>query len=169
MEIETWKVANLTLDPNNARKHDQKNLDAIKASLEKFGQRKPIVITTTGTVLAGNGTLEAAIELGWKELTVAVAPKDWDSDTAKAYALADNRTAELAQWDTSVLLNQIVELDATGWEVKDFGFEKPKHTEMPDFQPDTTEQPRLDQRAATICPSCAFEWRVGAKGEIEPA
>ena len=54
--METVAIESLELDPNNARKHSKRNLDAIAASLEKFGQRKPIVIHN-GVVIAGNGTL----------------------------------------------------------------------------------------------------------------
>jgi DNA modification methylase len=129
MKIETWKVANLLPDPQNARKHDQRNLDAIKTSLDKFGQRKPIVITPEGVVLAGNGTLEAAKALGWTEIAVTVVPSEWDYATAKAYALADNRSAELAEWDTSVLASQLVELDAEGWDIGELGFDVPEPTE----------------------------------------
>lgn len=170
MIIETWLIKNLQADPNNARTHDKRNIDAIAASLEQFGQRKPIVITAEGVVLAGNGTMTAAKQLGWKELQVSVTPEDWDYATAKAYALADNRTAELAEWDQSVLASQLIELDVEGWNVTDLGFGEPTTAETPDtpdFKP-VEENPRLDQRSATICPSCAFEWRVGAKGEIEP-
>jgi ParB-like chromosome segregation protein Spo0J len=56
MKLETRKLSDLTTDPENARKHDKRNLDAIAASLEKFGQRKPIVVMPTGVILAGNGT-----------------------------------------------------------------------------------------------------------------
>lgn len=131
MNIETWLIKNLELDPNNARKHDQRNLDAIKESLDKFGQRKPIVVTAEGVVLAGNGTVEAAKALGWDEITVAVAPKEWDADTAKAYALADNRSAELADWDYKVLHNQLFELDTSGWNIEALGFDIPEPVELP--------------------------------------
>lgn len=126
MNVETWLINNLTLDPKNARKHDQRNLDAIKASLDKFGQRKPIVVTKAGVVLAGNGTVTAAKALGWKNITVTVAPEDWDADTAKAYALADNRSAELAEWDQTVLASQLVELDVAGWDLAGLGFDVPE-------------------------------------------
>lgn len=62
------KVADLALDPANARKHSDKNLAAIKASLTRFGQQKPIVIDSSGVVRAGNGTLAAAKALGWAEI-----------------------------------------------------------------------------------------------------
>jgi 16S rRNA G966 N2-methylase RsmD len=117
-------IAELSLDPRNARKHSQRNLEAIAASLEKFGQRKPIVVHR-GVVLAGNGTLEAAKTLGWTEIDVAEVPDDWDNDTAKAYALADNRTAELAEWDESELAKQLLELVDAEWNITELGFEVP--------------------------------------------
>jgi len=129
MKLETWLIANLTADPQNARTHDKRNLDAIATSLTKFGQRKPIVITPEGIILAGNGTVQAAKQLKWKEVQVTVTPKDWDYATARAYALADNRSAELAEWDTSVLASQLVELDAEGWDIGELGFDVPESTE----------------------------------------
>ena len=160
-------ITDLSLDPKNARKHSARNLEAIAASLEKFGQRQPIVVHR-GVVLAGNGTLEAAKSLGWTEIDVAEVPDDWDNDTAKAYALADNRTAELAEWDESELAKQLLELQDADWGITELGFEITKVLDEPNFQPENIEQPRLDQRAPIICPQCSFEWRVGAKGEIDP-
>lgn len=118
-------IATLKLDPNNARKHSERNLDAIAASLEKFGQRKPIVVHN-GVVIAGNGTLEAAKKLGWNEILIAEVPSDWDKDTAKAYALADNRTAELAEWDENALAKQLLELEDEGWDIASLGFDTPE-------------------------------------------
>ena len=160
-------ITDLSLDPKNARKHSARNLEAIATSLEKFGQRKPIVVHR-GVVLAGNGTLEAAKSLGWTEIDVAEVPDDWDNDTAKAYALADNRTAELAEWDESELAKQLLELQDADWDITELGFEITKVLDEPNFQPENIEQPRLDQRASIICPQCSFEWRISAKGEIEP-
>lgn len=122
MKIVQKLISELKTDPNNARKHSNKNLDAIVSSLEKFGQRKPIVVHN-GVVIAGNGTLEAAQKLGWHEITVTEVPENWDDDLAKAYAIADNRTAELAEWDTPVLVAQLLEMEEEGWNLKEFGFD----------------------------------------------
>jgi len=123
LRIETVNINSLTPDPANARKHDGKNLKAIASSLEKFGQRKPIVVTPDSIVVAGNGTLEAAKSLGWTEIAIARTPSGWTWDQIKAFALADNRTAELAEWDDKVLADQLLELDANGWELEELGFE----------------------------------------------
>jgi len=103
-------IADLTPDPANARKHGQKNLDAIKASLHKFGQRKPIVVQSEGMIVrAGNGTLEAAKALGWTHLAAVVI--DEDNATAAQFAIADNRTGELAEWDDETLASLLDGMD----------------------------------------------------------
>ena len=129
MNIETLRILELTPDPNNARQHDDKNLKAIMGSLKEFGQRKPIVITEAGVIVAGNGTVEAAKRLGWLDIEVVRVPSDWTDAQVKAFAIADNRTAELANWNQEVLTSQLLELEAEGWELAEFGFEP---LEMPD-------------------------------------
>ena len=137
MELETVAIESLRLDPQNARKHSTRNIDAIKTSLEKFGQRKPIVVHN-GVVIAGNGTLEAARLLGWEKITISVCPADWDADTAKAYALADNRTAELAEWDAVVLSNDLEDLSNLGWNLDLLGFADYKSLNI---HPEVVENP----------------------------
>ncbi|MBU6346274.1 MAG: ParB N-terminal domain-containing protein, partial [Cyanobacteria bacterium REEB494] len=89
--------------PGNPRIGD---VDAVAASLEKFGQRKPIVVRKDdGTIIAGNHTWQAAKKLGWKEIAVAYVGDD--DTTAQAYALADNRTAELGSYDEQALKDLI--------------------------------------------------------------
>jgi DNA modification methylase len=129
MKLENLRIADLTPDPQNARQHDDKNLKAIMGSLKEFGQRKPIVITEAGTIVAGNGTVEAAKRLGWLDIEVVRVPSDWTDAQVKAFAIADNRTAELANWNQEVLTSQLLELEAEGWELAEFGFEA---FELPD-------------------------------------
>lgn len=144
METVSVSIDSLTLDPRNARRHSERNLRAIQESLSRFGQRKPIVVRGS-QVLAGNGTLEAARQLGWTEIRVVEAPADWNEDTAKAYALADNRTAELAEWDEIELGKQLLELERDGWDIEALGFdqrqmEKPEPADEDDI-PDTPDEP----------------------------
>lgn len=124
MKVIRAKVEGLAHDPSNARLHGEKNLAAIRASLEAFGQVKPLVVHR-GVVVAGNGTLEAARGLGWDRVSVVELPEDWPAERVQAYALADNRTAELASWDDGVVEEQLRELDAAGWDVTGLGFDAP--------------------------------------------
>ena len=101
MKTEVVDISTLTLDPANARRHDERNLEAIRASLLRWGQQKPLVVDEQGVVVAGNGTLEAARALGWTEITVV--RTDLAGAERIAFAIADNRTSELAAWDDDVL------------------------------------------------------------------
>lgn len=91
--------------PGNPRKGD---VTAVARSYEKFGQLKPIVAKSDGTVVGGNHQLAAAKQLGWTH--IAVTRFAGDDITAKAFALADNRTAELGSYDTGLLAELISEV-----------------------------------------------------------
>lgn len=109
MNTELVPIADLTPDPANARKHDERNLKAIIDSLRAFGQQKPIVVDARGIVVAGNGTMEAAKRLGWDE--IAIVRTELDPTQATAFGIADNRTAELAEWDNEVLASLMDSMD----------------------------------------------------------
>jgi len=112
-------ISALKADPQNARRHDNRNLEALKQSLLRFGQVKPVVALVDGTVIAGNGTMAAAQDLGWTELAVVTFT---DPKLARAYAIADNRTAELATWDAQVLADALRSFEADGVELAAVGF-----------------------------------------------
>jgi len=125
MTVEDIPVSELLFDPANVRKHPEANLAAIKASLTRFGQQKPIVVDPKGVVVAGNGTLAAAKALGWR--TVKAVRTNLAGAEATAFAIADNRTAELAEWDDAALHQQLAAiaiddeelLAATGFDEKE--------------------------------------------------
>ena len=147
-------IDSLDFDPANARKHSEANLSAIAGSLREFGQRKPIVVTSSGIVVAGNGTLEAARRLGWTHLDCVEVPVEWDESQVKAFALADNRTGELAEWNPVILSAQLLELEAEGFDITAIGFEKKiKEKELEEFE-------TYDDKEETSyrCPKCAYEW-----------
>ena len=108
LKIERVPLGSLHADPANARAHGPRNLEAIQASLARFGQVKPIVVDGDGVIRAGNGTYEAARELGWLEIQIV--RTDLEGTEATAYAIADNRTAELAEWDNATLTALLDEL-----------------------------------------------------------
>jgi DNA modification methylase len=125
VRTERVTVASLLFDAANVRKHGERNLDAIKASLARFGQQKPIVVDGDGIVRAGNGTLMAAKALGWDEIEIV--RTNLRGSEATAYAIADNRTAELAEWDEAALAEQLAALqiddealaEATGFDASE--------------------------------------------------
>lgn len=149
-------IDTLTPDPENARTHSERNLDTIKESLREFGQRKPIVVTQSGVVLAGNGTLESAKRLGWIQIATVTVPNTWTYEEARAYAIADNRTAELAKWNGTLLSQQLEQLEEAGFGSAVLGFKLPDINEP---QQNPTREIEIDSFNFTHdCPSCGFEF-----------
>ena len=109
----------LKLDSKNVRTHSPANLNALANSLSTFGQQKPLVTLKDGTVIAGNGALIAAKKIGWKELAVVVYP---DKKTAVAYALADNQTGLLRDWDFEMMAETFKDLQLEGFNLEKIGF-----------------------------------------------
>jgi len=101
MKLETMKLDDMTCDAANVRLHSDKNISAIKKSLKRFGQQHPIIVDAEGVIRAGNGRYAAMRELGWKECNVV--RTNLKDREATAFAIADNRTAELAGWDLDAL------------------------------------------------------------------
>ena len=94
-------IDSVDIDPANARRHPETNMDALVASMKRFGQQQPILVDQKGVCVAGSGRLNAARQLGWNHIAV-IQTKLVGSDRA-SYAIADNRIAELADWDNDAL------------------------------------------------------------------
>jgi ParB-like chromosome segregation protein Spo0J len=122
VKIEKCKISELVPDPANVRLHNEKNLQAIKGSLARFGQQKPLVCTPEGVIIAGNGTFEAAKMLGWEKIDVIRTSLKGSDLTA--FGIADNRTAELAEWDSEALAKTLASLEVEGFILDEIGFEK---------------------------------------------
>jgi ParB-like chromosome segregation protein Spo0J len=105
-------IGDLREDPDNANLHNERSVEDIAASFKEFGQQKPLVYKKGGTVVAGNGGLRAAKRLGWTH--VAAVLFEGTSERARAYAIADNRTAEHSERDEDVLGRQLRDL-AEAW------------------------------------------------------
>jgi site-specific DNA-methyltransferase (adenine-specific) len=94
------------------------SVEAIRESLERNGQYRPVVVNRrSGEVLAGNHTLAAATQLGWSE--IAATYVSVDAEQAKRIVLADNRTNDLAGYDEGLLaelLNELPDLTGTAYD-----------------------------------------------------
>jgi len=121
---------NYTLDPRNARRHPERNLTAVEASLRELGAGRSIVVDREGVVIGGNAVYEKARELGIpvREITtkgdelIVVRRVDLATDDTrrKALALADNQTATLAEWDEVVLSELLAEVEEIDFETMGF-------------------------------------------------
>lgn len=115
-------IDSLADDPRNANTHGERNLNAIAESFERFGQRKPLVVRREGRVIeAGNGAKQALMAKGWTH--IAVVECDDDADTAMAYALADNQSARLSDWNFQQLGENLAELIDAGWNAGVLGWD----------------------------------------------
>jgi len=103
-------LSSVELHPRNPRVGD---VEAVAASLRRFGQQKPIVVQkSTGYVVAGNHLLRSALSLGWTEIAANVV--ELDDAKATAFMLADNRTADLGGYDDALLAAVLAEQAAAG-------------------------------------------------------
>lgn len=110
LRVERVPLSSIHPDPANVRLHDERGLEAIKGSLARFSQQKPIVVDRGGVIRAGNGTYAAAKALGWETILVVVT--DLEGLEATAYAIADNRTSDLSAFDMPSLGALLEELQA---------------------------------------------------------
>ena len=136
MEVIDKKIEELTPYAKNPRKNDQA-VNAVAASIKEFGFKVPIVIDSDGVIVAGHTRLKAALLLGLKTVPCVVAD-DLTEDQIKAFRLADNKTAELAEWDYALLDEEIAEL--TDIDMSQFGFDTQIMAAAPEIQEDPEEE-----------------------------
>ena len=120
MEIINRKVKDLIPYDKNPRKNDEA-VKYVKASIEQFGFKVPIVIDADGVIVAGHTRVKAAKELGMKEVPCIVAD-DLNEEQIRAFRLADNKTGETAEWNVELLNTELLDLEAN-FDMADFGFE----------------------------------------------
>lgn len=124
----TVDISSLKFDPKNARKHNERNLEAIKASLEKFGQVEPLVVRKSNhQVIGGNGRLEVMKSLGWTSCNIV--ELDISEKEAISLGISLNRSGELASWDE----NNLAEL------MEFLLIEAPEEVEVTGFSDDDIE------------------------------
>jgi hypothetical protein len=117
--IELRAIKDLKLNRRNARSHSERQVQQIAASVHEFGWLAPIVIDEDDTVLAGHGRLRAA-QLLQMESVPTIQVKHLTPERKRAFMLADNRLAELAEWDQELLTVELKELSSLEF---DFSFE----------------------------------------------
>ena len=109
MNIKNIKVEQLIPYINNPRRNDEA-VDKVKASIQEFGFKVPLVIDKNNVVVTGHTRLKAAKLLGMEEVPCVVAD-DLTEAQIKAFRIADNRVAEYAEWDEELLKIELDELE----------------------------------------------------------
>lgn len=108
---------------HNPRIITQAAVDAVARSIAAYNFNEPIIADENGIILAGHNRLRAAKQLGLTEVPVLWLD-DIDAKKARAYRIADNRTAEFAQWDRNLLDSELKSLLADGADMDALGVEQ---------------------------------------------
>lgn len=118
IEITMRKIEELTPYENNPRNNDMA-VDAVAESIKQFGFKNPVIIDKDGVIVAGHTRYKAAKKLGITDIP-CISANDLSDEQIKAFRLADNKTAELAEWDEDLLgkeMSGIINID-----MSQFGF-----------------------------------------------
>lgn len=141
MEIVEVMLTEIRPYQKNPRKN-KNAIDAVAASIKEFGFKVPIVLDKNNVIVTGHTRFEASKKLGLQKAPCIIAA-DLSEDQVRAYRLADNKTAELAEWDFDLLneeLQSIIDIDMTS-----FGFvslEEPTEAVEDNYDVELPEEPR---------------------------
>lgn len=121
MQIVNKKTSELIPYINNARTHNDAQVDQIAASIKEFGFNNPILLDGDNGVVAGHGRLLAAKKLGLQEVP-CIELSHLSETQKKAFILADNKIALNAGWDDELLNIELESLMAEDVDLSQFGF-----------------------------------------------
>jgi DNA modification methylase len=130
MQVELRPIATIRPYENNPRVNDQA-VDVVAASIREFGFRQPIVVDVHGVIIVGHVRYKAALKLGLQKVPVHVA-KDLTSEKIKAYRIADNKTADLSDWNYDLLPIELAELQGMNYDLALLGFDADELAELLD-------------------------------------
>ena len=142
MNIVEKSIEELKAYEKNPR-HNEKAVDAVAASIKEFGWKVPVVVDKDGVIAAGHTRVAAAKKLGIKTIPCIVAD-DLTEEQIRAFRLADNKTAELAEWDDELLAEELAMLEDI--DMNQFGFDMSEYDDDKDieevgFEDDPEEEP----------------------------
>lgn len=120
MNIITLSIDVIKPYENNPRFNDNA-VEYVANSIKEFGFKVPIIIDQDNVIVAGHTRMKAAEKLGLKTVPVIIAD-DLTPEQIKAFRLADNKTAEFAQWDNELLMSELLNLRTENFNMMPFGF-----------------------------------------------
>jgi hypothetical protein len=122
MKVELRTLNSIQPYPGNPRLNDDA-VEAVARSLREFGFRQPIVVDADGVIVVGHTRYYAAQKLGMEKVPVHVA-RDLTPEQIRAYRIADNKTAELSEWNYDLLPVELAGLQEAGYDLNLLGFDK---------------------------------------------
>jgi DNA modification methylase len=135
MLVEMRSITDIKPYPHNPRRNDRA-IAAVAASIKEFGFRQPIVVDEDSVIVVGSTRYRAALQLGLQTVPVHVATGLTPAQL-KAYRIADNKTAELAEWDYELLVQELADLQKLDFELDVVGFSADELHELFQTQPNT--------------------------------
>lgn len=158
IEIKYLNVSDLKEYENNPRKN-KKAVAAVAESIKNFGFKNPIIIDKDGVIIAGHTRKAAAEQLGLETVPCIIAD-DLTPEQAAAFRLADNKTAELAEWDFEKLNAEIKALADFPVSMADFGFDLSEFEERKEVE---EVEPEEEEEAEEIVPrmKAGEVWQLG--------
>jgi len=139
MQVEMWDIGRAKPYEQNPRINDGA-VAAVAASIKEFGWRQPVVVDKDGVIICGHTRWKAALKLGLKQVPVHVAT-DLTPEQVKAYRIADNKLAELAEWDMKLLPIELADLQTMDVDLGLLGFDQDELAKLltPDGTPGLTD------------------------------
>jgi ParB-like chromosome segregation protein Spo0J len=128
--VELWPIEKVQPYDRNPRVNDDA-VDAVATSLAEFGFRQPIVVDGDGVIIVGHTRWKAAKKLGLARVPVHIAT-DLSADQVRAYRIADNQTATLAEWDFELLPIELKDLQQAEYDLSVLGFDAEELAELLD-------------------------------------
>tara|TARA_R100001198_G_scaffold15344_1_gene7339 strand:- start:149 stop:649 length:501 start_codon:yes stop_codon:yes gene_type:complete len=159
-------IKDLKSDHKNARRRTDRSAELIKESLQRYGAARSIVIDEDNRILAGNGTIEGAKEAGINRIRVietdgdeviAVRRTGLTEEQKVGLALADNRTADLSEWDQE-MLNRLGEQHDISLFFSQDDLDGILETDVEALPPEDFDEVDDDITTEHRCPSCGYEW-----------
>lgn len=163
---------NLNLRPQKVRQHTKKQIRQLAASIKAFGFIVPIIMDAENNVIAGEARLQAALQLGLREVPIICAFHLTEAEVL-AFSIADNRLSELGSWDEQVLANVLKKLsdfdlgfslEATGFDMGEIDF-RIANLDSPAEEPDPADQQVLSAPTLPIS-KLGDLWVIGGKHRI---
>ena len=130
MNIELWPLSRITPYPGNPRSNDSA-VESVMKSIQEFGFRQPIVVDEHNVIVVGHTRYKAALKLGLESVPVHVAV-GLSEEQIRAYRIADNQTATIAEWDMDLLTLELLGLESAGFDLNLLGFDAEELAELMD-------------------------------------
>src|SRR5580692_8753365 len=128
MEIQIWHIDKLAIYARNPRKNDAV-VDRMCGSIREFGFKIPCLVRSDGEVIDGHLRLKAARKMGIKEIPVILCD-EWTAAQVKAFRLLVNRSATWADWDDDLLKLELMDLQASDYDLALTGFDTKEIDEL---------------------------------------